>query len=74
METERAAGATPEQLAQKMEEVNQMKAMLDNPLVAPAVIFVAEPLPVGFVMTLVSAVILRKRRKLRPSTDYADSV
>ena len=74
METERAAGATPEQLAQKLEEVNQMKAMLDNPLIAPAVIFVAEPLPVGFGMTLVSALILRKRRKLRPSTDYADSV
>jgi hypothetical protein len=63
MEKERAAGATPEHLAQKLQEVNQMKAMLDNPLVAPAVIFVAEPLPVGLVMTLISAAILRKRRK-----------
>jgi hypothetical protein len=63
MEKERAAGATPAQLAQKLEEVNNMKAMLDNPLIAPAVIFVAEPLPVGLVMTLISAAILRKRRK-----------
>lgn len=63
MEKERAAGATPQQLAQKLEEVNQMKALLDNPLVAPALIFISEPLPVGLVMTLISALILRKRRK-----------
>jgi hypothetical protein len=63
IEKERASGATPEQIAQKLEEVKEMKAMLDNPLIAPALIFVAEPLPVGLVMTLISAAILRKRRK-----------
>ena len=63
MEKARASGATTEQLAQQLEEVNKMKALLDNPLLASAVIFIAEPLPVGLVMTLISALILRKRRK-----------
>ena len=66
MEKERAAGATPEQLAAKLEEVKKMKALLDNPLVAPALVFISEPLPVGIVMTLISAAILRKRRKQVP--------
>ena len=63
MEKARAGGATPEQIAAKTEEVKQMKALLDNPLIAPALIFISEPLPVGIVMTLISAAILRKRRK-----------
>lgn len=63
IEKSRAAGATPEQMAQQLEEVNKMKALLDNPLLASAIIFVAEPLPVGIGITLISAAILRKRRK-----------
>ena len=63
MEKARASGATPEQLAQQLEEVKQMKALLDNPVLAPLIIFISEPLPVGIVMTLISAAILRKRRK-----------
>jgi amino acid transporter len=63
MEKARASGATPEQLAQQLEEVKQMKALLDNPILAPLIIFISEPLPVGLVMTLISAAILRKRRK-----------
>lgn len=63
VEKSRASGATPEQMAQQQEEIKQMKALLDNPLLGPAVIFISEPLPVGLVMTLISAAILRKRRK-----------
>ena len=63
IEKSRASGATPEQIAQQLEQVKEMKALLDNPLVAPALIFISEPLPVGLVMTLISAAILRKRRK-----------
>lgn len=66
IEKARASGATPEQIAKQLEEVKQMKALLDNPLLAPAVIFISEPLPVGLVMTLISALILRKRRKQVP--------
>ena len=63
IEKARASGATPEQIAQQLEEVKQMKALLDNPLLAPAVIFISEPLPVGLVMTLISALILRRKRR-----------
>ena len=63
LEKSRAAGATPEQIAKQLEEVKQMKSLLDNPVLGPAVIFISEPLPVGLVMTLISAAILRKRRK-----------
>ena len=63
VEKARASGATPAQMAQQMEEMKQMKALLDNPVLAPAIIFISEPLPVGLVMTLISAAILRKRRR-----------
>ena len=63
IEKSRAAGATPEQIAQELEQIKQMKALLDNPLLGPAVVLISEPLPVGLVMTLISAAILRKRRK-----------
>jgi hypothetical protein len=63
VEKSRAAGATPEQIAQQKEELKQMKVLLDNPWLSAAVIFISEPLPVGLVMTLISAAILRKRRK-----------
>jgi len=63
VEKARASGATPAQLAQEMEQMKQMKALLDNPVLAPAIIFISEPLPVGLIMTLISAAILRKRRR-----------
>jgi len=63
MEKARASGATTEQMAQQLEQVKKMKALLDNPVLAPALIFISEPLPVGVAMTLISAAILRKRRK-----------
>ncbi|HEV2836183.1 MAG TPA: DUF4199 domain-containing protein [Pyrinomonadaceae bacterium] len=62
LEKSRAAGASPEQLAAEREKVQQMKAMLDNPFLNAALTFL-EPLPVGLVMTLISAAILRKRRR-----------
>lgn len=59
----RASGASPEQLAQQIEQAKQMKALLDNKFLSAIIIFVAEPLPVGIAMTLISAAILRKRRR-----------
>ncbi|HEX6283893.1 MAG TPA: DUF4199 domain-containing protein [Pyrinomonadaceae bacterium] len=62
LEKARAAGASPEQLAVEEEKMKSMRWMLDNPFINGAVAFV-EPLPVGIVLTLVSAAILRKRHK-----------
>ena len=62
LEKARASGASPEQLAVEAEKMNSMKWMLNNPLINAAVAFL-EPLPVGIILTLVSAGILRKRHK-----------
>ena len=62
LEKSRAAGASPEQLAAEAEKMNSMRWMFNNPLINAAVALI-EPLPVGLVLTLVSAAILRKRHK-----------
>jgi hypothetical protein len=62
LEKARAAGASAEQLAAEAEKMNEMKSILNNPLLNAAFTLL-EPLPVGLVLTLVSAAILRKRYK-----------
>lgn len=62
IEKARAAGASPEEIARQTEEMQKFKAMYDKPLYNAAFTFL-EPLPVGIPMTLISAAILRKRRK-----------
>ncbi|MBV8518604.1 MAG: DUF4199 domain-containing protein [Acidobacteria bacterium] len=54
------AGATEAQIAAKRAEMARMKATLDNPVTNAAAVFI-EPFPVGLVITLVSAAILRRR-------------
>ena len=62
IEKARAAGASPEEIARQTEEMKQFKTMYDNPLYNAAFTFL-EPLPVGIPMSLISAAILRKRRR-----------
>jgi uncharacterized protein DUF4199 len=62
IEKARASGASEAQIAEQTQQMKQMKAMLANPLINAAV-SILEPLPVGLVMTLISAAILRKRRR-----------
>jgi hypothetical protein len=56
----REKGASDAAIAAKTIEMEKMKAMYDNPLINAAVTLI-EPFPVGLVVTLVSAAILRKR-------------
>ena len=56
----REKGATEAAIAAKTKEMEQMKAMYDNPLINAAITFI-EPFPVGLLVTLVSAAILRRR-------------
>jgi hypothetical protein len=56
----REKGATEAAIAAKKIEMEKMKALYDNPLINAAVTFI-EPFPVGLIVTLVSAAILRKR-------------
>jgi uncharacterized protein DUF4199 len=57
----RASGANDAAIAAKKKEMDDMKVMLSNPLKNAAATFI-EPFPVGLIMTLVSAGIMRKRR------------
>jgi len=58
----RAAGATQQAIDAKLEEMKQLKQLLDNPLKNAAFSFI-EPLPVGLIITLISSLILRRRGK-----------
>jgi hypothetical protein len=62
LEKAKAAGATAEAIQAQMEEAKKLKQMLDNPLLNAAATFI-EPFPVGLIITLISALILRKRNK-----------
>lgn len=62
IEKSRASGASPEQIATQTKEMNDMKIMYNNPLFNAAFTLL-EPLPAGLVMTLISAALLRRKRK-----------
>ena len=56
------SNATADEIAKQME----MLKMLDNPLINAAMVFF-EPFPVGLVITLISAVALRKKKQTSTS-------
>ena|SRR5919205_3858900 len=60
VENLRASGASAEQINQQVEQMKQFQVLYSNPLINAAFTLL-EPLPVGIVMTLISALILRKR-------------
>ena len=68
----REKGATDAAIAAKKVEMEKMKTMLDNPLLNAAMTFI-EPFPVGLIMTLVSAAILR-RRTAPPTAAVAQAI
>jgi len=60
MEKARAAGANAAALEAKAAQLQQMKAMYANPIINACMTFI-EPFPVGLLITLISAVILRRK-------------
>ncbi len=60
IEKARASGASQQTIEATVQEMKNMKAMFDNPLINAALSFI-EPFPVGLVITLVSAAILRRK-------------
>ena len=58
----RSSGKSPEQIAQEVEQMKQMMTLYKNNIFFNLAITFMEPLPVGLVMTLISAVILRRRK------------
>lgn len=65
MEKARASGATPAALQTQVEQMKKYKELYDNPLSNAAVTFI-EPFPIGLIITLISAAVLRK--KPQPAT------
>lgn len=59
MERLRQSGATEAALQENMKTMEEYKSMTANPLVNALFAFI-EPLPVGFIVALISAAILRK--------------
>jgi len=57
-----ASGASSAAIAAQLEQVKKYKEMYANPLINGAMTFI-EPFPVGLVITLISAAILRKKRQ-----------
>jgi hypothetical protein len=62
IEKAKASGASPEAIQAQVQEMKKFKDMYDNPFFNAAITF-TEPFPVGLIVTLVSAAILRKKPK-----------
>ena len=61
VEQVRASGASQQVIDAKLQEMKAMKAWYDNPLINAAITFV-EPFPIGLIVSLISAAILRRRK------------
>jgi hypothetical protein len=74
VEKAKASGASAEAIQAKLQEMKKFKEMYDNPFFNAAITF-TEPFPIGLIVTLISAAILRKRSKPqsgeRPATAEA---
>jgi hypothetical protein len=62
VEQVRNSGAGEAAIQAKLQEMKKFKQLYENPFFNAAITFL-EPLPVGLIMTLISAVILRKKRR-----------
>lgn len=62
LEKMRSSGASADQIAATAREMDDMKEMYKNPLIRAAMTFI-EPLPVGIPMSLIAALILRRKPK-----------
>ena len=70
IEKARAAGASAQELATQRAQIESLKAMFANPLINIAITLL-EPLPIGLLVTLISAAILRRKE---PKTTSSESV
>jgi len=61
-----ASGASAAAIQAQLQQLKQLKVMYDNPLTNAAMTFL-EPLPVGLVITLLSAAFLRRKAQPQPA-------
>jgi hypothetical protein len=60
IEKARASGASQQAIETQLQQMKSFKAMYDNPFINAAITF-TEPFPIGLIVTLISAAILRKK-------------
>ena len=60
VEKVKASGGNQQAINATIQQMKDMKRMLDNPLINAAMTFL-EPFPIGFIITLISSAILRKK-------------
>lgn len=63
----KAAGETTDAINKKVEEMKKFEEMYQNPLVNAAMTF-TEPFPVGIVIALISALILKRKNQTKSET------
>jgi amino acid transporter len=61
----RASGASDAAVQAKLEELTKYKELYKNPLINGALTFI-EPFPIGLVITLISALVLRRKPQPQP--------
>ncbi|HKW31996.1 MAG TPA: DUF4199 domain-containing protein [Candidatus Acidoferrum sp.] len=66
MEKLQTSGANAEAVQAKLQELNKLKEMYKNPFYNAAMTFI-EPFPVGLVITMISAGVLRKKAQSQPA-------
>jgi hypothetical protein len=66
----RASGASDAAVLAKAEQMKKYKEMYDNPLINAAMTFI-EPFPVGLLITLISAAVLRRKAPASEATTAA---
>ena len=64
IEKVKASGATQQVIDAKLLEMKSFKSMYDNPIINAAMTFI-EPFPVGLIVTLISAAILRRKSRVQ---------
>jgi hypothetical protein len=66
IEKAKASGASPAAIQAQLQQVKKYKEMYDNPLLNAAMTFI-EPFPIGLVITLISATVLRRKAQSQPA-------
>ncbi len=72
IEKARASGASQQVIDAQVQQMKSFKAMYDNPFTNAAITF-TEPFPIGLIVTLISAAILRKKKKSHQGSGSASS-
>jgi hypothetical protein len=62
----KASGAGPDAIQAQLQQVKKYQEMYDNPLLNAAMTFI-EPFPIGLVITLISAAVLRRKLRSQPA-------